>query len=78
MRISCRKEDSGYVYDTTSTLVYVDGILANECFTADEELGIAYCYKIDKKGTPKVHASLNYIEEIEIKGKVVIKGQEPK
>ena len=44
MRLSVNKDDSGYCADAFGATVTVDGILADKCFTADEELGEAHCF----------------------------------
>ena len=49
MRVSVRKDDPGY--DPILTLdckVLVDGVdVTNRCYTADEEKGTAWCYKLN-------------------------------
>lgn len=47
MRLSVYKGDPGYrpdVFDL-GAIVTVDGVEVKECFTADEELGEAHCYR---------------------------------
>ena len=71
MRVSCREKDLGYLPNTTKVKVFVDGKEVKYCFTADEELGKAYCYAIDEDGQLIADGN-NTIKEIELSGKVVI------
>ena len=50
---------------------FEDGKEVKYCFTADEELGKAYCYAIDEEGQLIADGN-NTIKEIELSGKVVI------
>ncbi len=56
MRVSLREEDPGYnpaVVGTCSILV--DGKdVTSRCFTADDEKGIAMCYKHNSEGKPYI------------------------
>lgn len=92
MRISVREDDTGYNPEAcTSYGVLLDGVEIADCFTADEELGIAYCYKrgpdgkfITKKGYTKIsnefggslELDTHELEEEERYGKVEIRKPE--
>ena len=48
-RISARRDDPGYVKDVQNYGVFLNGVKLKDCFTADEEQGIAYIYERDTK-----------------------------
>ena len=50
MRISTKKDDPGYKEDAYLYKVTLDGKERLDCFTADEEAGMIFCY--DEKITP--------------------------
>jgi hypothetical protein len=50
MRVSVHKDDCGYRTDACDFNVFLDGELLKSCFTADEELGEAHCYRLDATG----------------------------
>jgi hypothetical protein len=53
--------------------VFVNGEKVNRCFCADEELGIALCYKQDDQGhLVRNSKNLNQLEKILYQGKVEI------
>lgn len=65
MRVSVSKNDKGFVVDASNYEVFLNGEKLSNCFTADEELGEAHCYK------EKVDFCEDRIEIL--KGKVEIK-----
>ena len=75
MRISIRDDDSGYKNYNPDLLytVYADGIKAPNCFTLDQELGFAICYKTDKSGMPFVDKIRQEFEDVVIKGVITFK-----
>ena len=52
--------------------VTVDGVPVQKCFTADEELGEAWCFVTNEAGALQRSACGKRIAEICIHGKVVI------
>ena len=50
MRASINKDDIGYVPNAFNYRVKLNGKILMNCFTADEELGEAHCYRSDKEG----------------------------
>jgi len=51
VRISIREDDPGYNLEkSVRATVFLDGVRLDQCFTADEELGIAACFKTDANG----------------------------
>lgn len=81
MRISVRKDDPGYQANAFDYCVFLDGKELEQCFTADEELGLAYCYQATSNGVPIVDRSgpEPKLKEITRRGKVEIRYRlEPK
>lgn len=73
MRMSCNKNDPGFVNFVPGTKVLVDGKQAEHCHTVDSDLGIAYCYEKGSDGKPFIDPdNPTQIKEIELKGAVVI------
>ena len=66
MRLSVRKEDAGYDPDTCMhAKVFVDGEeVSSRCFTADEEEGKAWCYKLNDEGEKFVRDGIKIAEEV--------------
>lgn len=76
MRMSIRKSDIGYDPEGYKYEAYLNGKKIDHCFTADEELGIAYLYDIDKEGNAQRDWSDSIggsLKEKEVYGKVEIK-----
>ena len=71
-RLSIHKSDPGYSPQAYQAKVYVDGKELQHCFTADEELGVAFCYKKDEYGEFILTASREELVEFECEGDVVI------
>jgi hypothetical protein len=71
MRISVDKKDTGYSKSAFLYKVKLDGEFIDQCFTADEELGEAHCYKLNSKGKLKL-TNKRTIETHILKGKVEI------
>jgi hypothetical protein len=56
MRLSCIKGDSGYDDKRAiGSTVLLNGEPLDACFTADEELGVAYCYRKSPRGALLPH-----------------------
>ncbi|MCP5017550.1 MAG: hypothetical protein GY938_20110 [Ketobacter sp.] len=73
MRISVRSTDPGYSANAVGTRVYLDGIRLTQCFTADDELGVVYCYELDKNGLIMIDPETgDSLKEIELCGNVEI------
>lgn len=74
MRLSIREDDPGYDKRAMGCSVFVDGVeVTNRCFTADEEQGMAWCFKHNEFGNsfPDPDNSNNPAEEV-LTGKVII------
>ena len=50
MRLSVRKTDPGYHSRAFGAVVYLNGQIINDCFTADEEKGEVFLLKRDSDG----------------------------
>ncbi len=51
MRISVIESDPGFNSKLSLLVaIFLDGEKLDNCFTADEELGIAYCWAVDARG----------------------------
>jgi hypothetical protein len=72
MRSSMRKSDPGFATRVYPAIVTVDGTPVRKCFTADEELGEAWCYVTNENGAVQRAACGKRPAEICIRGKVVI------
>jgi len=72
MRVSTDKNDKGYIYDAYNHYVFLDGVELKHCFTADEELGEAHCYVVDKDDKLVIDDSGENIKTEILKGKVKI------
>lgn len=62
MRISCRKDDPGYLPwrslpKPTAVQVYLDGTRVQEVITADDVEGFVLAYVTDESGKPKLSDS---------------------
>lgn len=66
-----RKDDRGYATRVFPAIITVDGTVVRKCYTADEELGEAWCYVTNEAGVVQ-RAANGGISEICIRGKVVI------
>lgn len=74
-----RKDDPGYKTRIYPAVVTVDGVPIQRCFTADEELGEAWCYATDEAGKLIPSPCGTRPVEVCIRGKVVITpGRQPK
>lgn len=72
MRSSMRKGDPGYDTRVYPAIVTVDGTIARRCFTADGELGEAWCYVESPEGGVMRAADGKRPAEVCIRGKVII------
>jgi hypothetical protein len=63
MRVSHRTGDPGYRDDAFSYRVYLDGERVKLWFTADEELGEAWVYLVDKDNRLKRDVNFKLIEK---------------
>ncbi len=73
MRVSFRESDPGYNAKAVGTEIYLDGEKIEQCFTADEELGIAYCYELNEEGLVMIDPKTgDRLKEIERRGNVKI------
>lgn len=70
MRLSVRQDDIGYIPNAFGSKAILDGVEIPDCFTADEELGIAYCYERNAHGEHIICDG--YVKEIARKGVVKI------
>jgi hypothetical protein len=50
MRKSIIRNDPGFDENASDYEVFLDGKKLERCFTADEELGMAWCRKVDDSG----------------------------
>jgi hypothetical protein len=74
MRVSTRKDDSGYIARAYNYRVYLNGEEITHCHTADEEKGEAHCFVYDVDGRPVRDLENDYLMKSEVKhGRVVIK-----
>lgn len=73
MRLSVITTDPGYASGkiTMNAIIFVDGVKTKDCYTADEEAGIAYCYDRNKNGDLIIDG--NSFKTKELHGKVKIK-----
>ena len=73
MRVSIRKEDPGYNLAVAYTCtILLDGKdITLNCFTADEEKGIAMCYKRNSEG--KVYIDNEKLAEEILYGEIEIR-----
>ncbi len=74
MRLSVRENDPGYNWEeATKCNVFVDGEnITDICFTADEELGIAYVYKLNSEGKKYYDPRIDEAAWETLRGKVKI------
>ena len=75
MRLSIRMDDPSYnKYLAFNCTVLVDGVdVTGKCHTADEEKGVAWCYKHNEEGKPYVDpCNPGKVAEEELTGKVEI------
>ena len=76
MRISVRKGDRGYHPEASKCRVYLNGKRIREgIFTADEDIGVVYCYKTNSKGGYIISPRSHEVETMAIHGSVVIKNK---
>ncbi len=68
MRKSVRKGDPGYDPEAYMYNVYLDGVQLYNCHTADENLGICYCWAADNT---RLNGS-NDLDTFECRGEVRI------
>ncbi len=83
MRVSAKKNDPGYVKNPFDYKVFLNGIEIQDCFTADEEQGIAYIYKRDYRKIGRIlpgvfNKHLGCYEPLEgfVRGHVVVINRE--
>jgi len=50
MRMSIRRDDPGYSHRAYTAKPYLNGVLLDNCITADEERGEVLCYARDANG----------------------------
>lgn len=72
MRLSVVKGDPGYSARAHRVKVYLDGAELKHCVTADEEQGLAVCYRIGPDGKKILKADLSGVETVELRGTVHI------
>lgn len=72
MRLSVRKNDPGYSRHSYRAKVFVDGKQIHNCFTADEEIGEAFCHAVDSDGKVFLAEDGISLATIVLKGKVQI------
>ncbi|MBW1672108.1 MAG: hypothetical protein JRJ45_00430 [Deltaproteobacteria bacterium] len=72
MRISIRLDDPGYSARAFLYRVLLDGEELFNCFTADEEQGVVFCYEEDDAGRGIVDLESFELKETERHGKVEI------
>lgn len=83
MRVSTRENDPGYEaailagwwkhLDSGNCKIFVDGVdVTDRCSTADEEQGVAFCYKINEAGQKYVDKDLDQVASQALYGKVEI------
>ena len=77
MRLSVRENDLGYHLGSWWARIFVDGIEVKWCFTADEELGEAWCYATNENGVPFLNADMEKLQEECLHGKVEIEFYPP-
>ncbi len=70
MRSSARKSDPGYKNFVCGSIITVDGVPVARCYTADEELGEAWCYRVNERAVKFVENGQAAV--ICHRGKVVI------
>jgi hypothetical protein len=70
MRMSVRKDDPGYDPNAVLFIPYLDGVKLDNCFTADEEEGKAYCFSLDKEGNQFIDKETNEIAEEILHGNI--------
>lgn len=76
MRISVKPDDPGYIgvpSDCELYKVFVNGLVFKDCFTADEEQGVAYIYKRNCVSNEILLTNSHEIVEGFVKGYVVVK-----
>ena len=72
MRSSAIKSDPGYATFQPGASITVDGVPVRDCFTADEELGEAWCYVRNAAGVFEKDSTGRKIHQVCHRGKVVI------
>ena len=74
MRLSIRKDDPGYDKKAMGCIIFVNGVdVTSRCYTADEEKGMAWCFKHNELGHSFLdpNNSNNPAEEV-LTGEVII------
>ena len=75
MRVSVDSDDPGYVNFTGygRTTITVDGVdVTKRCYTADEGLGVAYCFDLNDKGDIFMDPFTDDVARTEVHGLVKI------
>jgi len=72
MRLSLRKSDPGFSHQAFGAKALLDGKEVQDCFTADEEQGIVYCYFRNEFGEFVLSDEGDSAKEIELRGEVKI------
>lgn len=72
MRISTREDDSGYCRRPWEHLIYCNGSLVTECFTADEGKGEAHRFVTNDDGKFMLSDDGQEVRTETLKGKVII------
>ena len=74
MRVSVHRGDPGYNPDLMGKCtVLLDGVdVTSVCYTADEEGGMAYCYKLNMSGKKYIDPDTDLIATIDMQGHVEI------
>jgi len=70
MRVSVIKNDEGFSPSAHLCEVYLNGEILHRCHTADEELGVAYCYEKDANGYYITDG--DHFKTVEVRGEVKI------
>lgn len=74
MRLSVRKDDSGYNPEALDNCrSFVDGVdVTARCYTADEEEGKAWCFKLNELGQKFIDPETNEPAVEVLSGEVII------
>ncbi len=77
MRLSVRKEDSGYSPLCSKAKIFLDGVeVTNRCHTADDKSGIVWLYKLNDKGKKYVISSDDPRDSIDTRRRRSVVAQE--
>ena len=74
MRMSVKKNDSGYHKRAYNFKVLLDGHDLQDCFTADEDMGYALIHKRDENGQMVLNEYKDEVVTEKVFGKVEIVG----